>query len=46
MKLGYQTNTWGGDFRPLGEGEVDVAGIWAALDAIGYSGWVTAELDT
>lgn len=36
----------GGDFRPLGQGEVDFAGIWAALKDIGYSGWVTAELDT
>ena len=32
-------------FLPLGRGTVDIAGVVAVLDAHGYSGWVTIELD-
>ena len=32
-------------FVPVGEGDLDVAGILTALDAIGFDGWLTLELD-
>jgi inosose dehydratase len=32
-------------FCPLGEGDLDVDGVLAVLDAIGYSGWVVVEQD-
>ena len=34
------------DFLPLGQGFVDIEGIILALNSIGYTGWITAELDT
>lgn len=33
-------------FLPLGEGEVDMAGVVAVLNENGYDGWVTVELDS
>lgn len=33
-------------FLPLGQGEVDMAGVVAALNENGYNGWVTVELDS
>jgi inosose dehydratase len=34
-----------GQFLPLGQGEMDMDGILAALRAIGYDGWIGVELD-
>jgi sugar phosphate isomerase/epimerase len=36
----------GGLFRPLGQGDVDVAGVAAALEAADYRGWYVLEQDT
>ncbi|MEO3889864.1 TIM barrel protein [Nonomuraea sp. B5E05] len=35
-----------GGFSSLGEGELDLPGVIAALDEIGYEGWVIVEQDT
>ncbi len=35
-----------GIYRPLGQGDVDVAGIVAALESAGYRGWYVMEQDT
>jgi inosose dehydratase len=32
-------------FLPLGDGEIDLAAVIAALGAIGFDGWLTVELD-
>jgi inosose dehydratase len=32
-------------FQPLGQGELDLAAILAALSEAGYDGWITVELD-
>jgi len=32
-------------FCPLGEGDVDIDGVFEALEAIGYSGWIVIEQD-
>lgn len=34
-----------GMFRPLGEGDVDIAGIVTSLEAAGYDGWYVLEQD-
>jgi inosose dehydratase len=34
-----------GAFRPLGDGDLDVAGLTAALERSGYSGWGVVEQD-
>jgi inosose dehydratase len=34
-----------GGFLPLGQGQVDVRGVVEALQAVGYDGWITVELD-
>ncbi|MFD1940129.1 MULTISPECIES: TIM barrel protein [Nonomuraea] len=34
-----------GIYRPLGQGDVDIAGIVAALDKSGYEGWYVMEQD-
>ncbi|MFN8194848.1 MAG: TIM barrel protein [Nocardioidaceae bacterium] len=34
-----------GLFRPLGQGDVDIAGIVRALEAAGYQGWYVLEQD-
>jgi len=33
-------------FQPLGKGDLDMAGIVATLDELGYEGWATVELDS
>jgi inosose dehydratase len=35
-----------GIYRPLGQGDVDVAGIVGALEGAGYRGWYVMEQDT
>jgi inosose dehydratase len=35
-----------GVYRPLGQGDVDIAGIVATLEAAGYGGWYVLEQDT
>jgi inosose dehydratase len=40
--VGAQT----GLFTPLGEGDVDIAGVVRALEAAGYRGWYVIEQDT
>ncbi len=35
-----------GMYRPLGQGDVDIAGIVAALTGAGYDGWYVLEQDT
>lgn len=34
-----------GEFLPLGQGALDFGRILDALDAVGYDGWITVELD-
>jgi inosose dehydratase len=36
----------GGLYRPLGQGDVDVAGVVGALETAGYQGWYVLEQDT
>ncbi|GAA3442222.1 TIM barrel protein [Planomonospora venezuelensis] len=43
--LGYTRAVRDGIYRPLGEGDVDVAGIVTGLAAAGYSGWYVLEQD-
>ncbi len=35
-----------GLFRPLGQGDVDIRGVLAQLEAAGYRGWLVLEQDT
>ncbi len=35
-----------GMYRPLGQGDVDIAGLIDALKAVGYNGWYVLEQDT
>ncbi|MGH3657918.1 MAG: TIM barrel protein [Micromonosporaceae bacterium] len=35
-----------GVYRPLGQGDIDIAGIITTLEANGYSGWYVLEQDT
>ncbi len=44
--LGYQAAVRQGLYRPLGRGDVDIAGIVSALDGAGYTGWYVLEQDT
>ncbi len=34
-----------GLYRPLGQGDVDIAGIVRALESSGYAGWYVLEQD-
>ncbi|HEX6676909.1 MAG TPA: sugar phosphate isomerase/epimerase [Actinomycetes bacterium] len=43
---GYAEAVRQGMFRPLGQGDLDVAGVVAGLDAAGYRGWYVLEQDT
>ncbi len=45
-ELTYTEAVRAGVYRPLGGGDVDVAGIVAALEAAGYTGWYVLEQDT
>ncbi|WP_235834861.1 TIM barrel protein [Actinomadura logoneensis] len=35
-----------GIYRPLGQGDIDIAGIVASLEGAGYGGWYVLEQDT
>jgi len=45
-ELGYAAAVRAGLYRPLGRGDVDIAGIVAALEGAGYQGWYVLEQDT
>jgi inosose dehydratase len=42
----YTAAVAGGMYRPLGRGDVDIAGIVGTLEADGYAGWYVLEQDT
>jgi inosose dehydratase len=42
----YTEGIGGGLYRPLGQGDVDVAGVVGPLEAAGYRGWYVLEQDT
>jgi inosose dehydratase len=42
----YTEAVAGGMYRPLGEGDVDIAAIVGVLEARGYDGWYVMEQDT
>jgi inosose dehydratase len=42
----YTAAVAGGMYRPLGQGDVDIAGIVQSLEASGYAGWYVMEQDT
>lgn len=44
--LAYAEAVREGLYRPLGQGDVDVAGVVSTLEAAGYSGWYVLEQDT
>ncbi|MFI7444336.1 TIM barrel protein [Nonomuraea indica] len=44
-ELTYTQAVRAGVYRPLGQGDVDIAGIVAGLDASGYRGWYVMEQD-
>jgi len=44
--LAYTAAVRDGIYRPLGEGDIDIAAIIAALNGSGYSGWYVMEQDT
>jgi inosose dehydratase len=43
--VSYTEAVRAGMFRPLGKGDVDIAGIVRSLDAAGYDGWYVLEQD-
>jgi len=45
-EISYTDGVCGGLYRPLGRGDVDVAGVVGALAAAGYQGWYVLEQDT
>jgi inosose dehydratase len=45
-EISYTRGVSGGLYRPLGQGDVDVAGVVGALEAAGYQGWYVLEQDT
>ncbi|MEV4619536.1 TIM barrel protein [Asanoa sp. NPDC049573] len=45
-EVSYADAVRAGMYRPLGDGDVDVAAIVAALTAAGYAGWYVLEQDT
>jgi inosose dehydratase len=44
-EIGYREAVAGGLYLPLGEGDVDVAGVVRQLRASGYAGWYVLEQD-
>jgi len=45
-RVGYTEAVRAGMYRPLGQGDVDIAGIVGALTGAGYPGWYVMEQDT
>lgn len=45
-EVSYTEAVQRGMYRPLGEGDVDIRGIVAALEGAGYTGWYVLEQDT
>lgn len=45
-EITYAEGVAGGLYRPLGQGDVDVAGVVGSLEAAGYRGWYVLEQDT
>jgi inosose dehydratase len=45
-EMPFTQGVGGGLFRPLGQGDVDIAGVVAALEAADYRGWYVLEQDT
>lgn len=45
-ELSYHAAVAQGLYRPLGEGDVDIVAILAALDEAGFEGWLVLEQDT
>ncbi|MGH8970095.1 MAG: sugar phosphate isomerase/epimerase family protein [Actinomycetes bacterium] len=45
-EVGYAEAVRGGMYRPLGQGDLDIAGIVKALESAGYTGWYVLEQDT
>ncbi|GAA2588330.1 TIM barrel protein [Actinomadura fulvescens] len=43
---GYTEAVAAGMYRPLGRGDVDIAGIVRSLESAGYEGWYVMEQDT
>jgi inosose dehydratase len=46
QRVGYTDAVRRGMYRPLGQGDVDVAAIVASLEGHGYDGWYVLEQDT
>jgi inosose dehydratase len=44
-ELGYRDAVRDGLYRPLGDGDLDAAGVVRALEASGYDGWYVLEHD-
>jgi inosose dehydratase len=45
-EISYTAAVAGGMYRPLGQGDVDVAAIVSTLERSGYTGWYVMEQDT
>ena len=45
-QMSYTAAVKAGIYRPLGQGDVDVAGIVSSLEGSGYTGWYVLEQDT
>ncbi len=45
-EVGFRKAVIEGMFKPLGAGDVDVAGVVRALESAGYEGWYVLEQDT
>ena len=45
-QMSYTAAVKAGIYRPLGAGDVDIAGIVSALEGAGYTGWYVMEQDT
>jgi inosose dehydratase len=45
-EISYTDGVSGELYQPLGQGDVDIAGVVGALEAAGYDGWYVLEQDT
>ena len=45
-ELGYREAVAAGIYRPLGEGDVDIAAVVSTLEETGFEGWYVYEQDT